>query len=141
MASDLAKLSIALDGQIPTKSATKLLIDTGNVRAFDRFAPAWRSTKGDSPIRDRSNVAAIAEIVRRLDVMAIQGVRTGAQAFVTMMHDLGDHWAFMVTDVTTDRSGNNERLAFVYDTTRLQPSGLGMGTRRVRSVSDHRRHR
>jgi len=37
---------------------------------------------------------------------------------------LGDQHAFLVTDVTKGSSGNNERLAFLYDTKRVQPSGL-----------------
>jgi hypothetical protein len=57
-------------------------------------------------------------------VVAIQEVRRSAQAFHAMMRDLGDQWAFLATDVTEGRAGNSERLAFVYDTTRLQPSGL-----------------
>jgi hypothetical protein len=51
-------------------------------------------------------------------------VRRSALAFQTMMRDLGEQWAFLVTDVTDGRAGNSERLAFVFDTTRLQPSGL-----------------
>jgi hypothetical protein len=79
---------------------------------------------GASPIRDLSNVLAIAEIVRRFDVMAVQEVRRSAQAFLAMMTVLGPDWAYLVTDVTDGRAGNNERLAFVFDPTRLRPSGL-----------------
>jgi endonuclease/exonuclease/phosphatase family metal-dependent hydrolase len=94
------------------------------VRAFDRMSPVWRSTAGASPIRDLSNVLAIAEIVRRFDVVAVQEVRRSAQAFLAMMTVLGQDWAYLVTDVTEGRAGNNERLAFVFDTTRLRLAGL-----------------
>jgi hypothetical protein len=120
----LSALSQVLDRQLPARATTNLLVGTWNVRGFDRFDTKWRSVSGDSPIRDRSNVACIAEIVRRFDVVAIQEVRRSALAFQAMMADLGDQWAFLVTDVTEGRAGNSERLAFVFDTTRLQPSGL-----------------
>jgi len=84
----------------------------------------WRSRKGESPIRDLSNVACIAEIVRRFDVVAVQEVRRSAAAFLAMMRALGNSWAYLVTDVTAGDPGNSERLAFVYDTTRVRPSGL-----------------
>lgn len=124
VAKQLAELSSVLDRQMPTKTPTNLLVGTWNVRAFDRFADKWRSVAGDSPIRDRGNVASIAEVVRRFDVVAIQEVRRSGQGFLTMMQDLGDQWAFLVTDVTEGHRGNDERLAFVYDTERLKPSGL-----------------
>jgi hypothetical protein len=41
-----------------------------------------------------------------------------------MMQLLGPGWAYLVTDVTQGKAGNNERLAFVFDTSRVQPSGL-----------------
>jgi hypothetical protein len=68
---ELAALSAALDQVVPAKSATNLLVATWNIRAFDRYTPTWRSAADDSPIRDYSNVAHIAEIVSRFDVIAI----------------------------------------------------------------------
>ncbi len=41
-----------------------------------------------------------------------------------MMTALGNTWAYLDTDVTAGDPGNNERLAFVYDTTRVRTSGL-----------------
>lgn len=124
VAAELAALSASLDQVVPAKSFGNLLVGTWNVRAFERVRPAWRSRKGESPIRDLSNVVCIAEIVRRFDVVAIQEVRRSAAAFLAMMTALGNNWAFMVTDVTEGSPGNNERLAFVFDTTRVRPSGL-----------------
>lgn len=40
------------------------------------------------------------------------------------MRILGDQWALIVSDVTVGDTGNTERLAYVYDRTRLRPSGL-----------------
>lgn len=121
---ELAGLSAALDRVVPPKAYGNLLVGTWNVRVFDRVRPAWRSVRGDRPIRDLSNVACIAEIVRRFDIVAVQEVRRSAAAFLAMMHLLGRTWAYLVTDVTAGSPGNNERLAFVFDTTRVRPSGL-----------------
>jgi endonuclease/exonuclease/phosphatase family metal-dependent hydrolase len=125
VADQLAALSGALDRIIPAKQpGQNLLIGTWNVRAFDRLTPKWRSVSGDSPIRDLSNLLCIAEVVRRFDVIAVQEIRRSAQAFLAMLQVLGEGWAFLVTDVTRGRQGNNERLAFVFDRQRLRPSGL-----------------
>lgn len=120
----LTAVKAALDQVVPAKSYGNLLVGTWNVRGLDRVRPVWRSHKGESPIRDLSNVACIAEIVRRFDVVAVQEVRRSAAAFLAMMRALGNSWGYLVTDVTAGDPGNNERLAFVYDTTRVRPSGL-----------------
>jgi endonuclease/exonuclease/phosphatase family metal-dependent hydrolase len=41
-----------------------------------------------------------------------------------MLKTLGDDWAFILTDVTRGPSGNNERLAFLFDSRRVKLSGL-----------------
>jgi hypothetical protein len=78
VAAEITALQAALGQVLPAKAADNLLIGTWNVRAFDRVAATWRTSAGDSPIRDLSNVACIAEIVRRLDVIAIRGAPVGA---------------------------------------------------------------
>jgi endonuclease/exonuclease/phosphatase family metal-dependent hydrolase len=124
VADQLAGLSAALDLVVPAKQPGNLLIGTWNVRAFDRLTPKWRSATGDQPIRDLSNLLCITEVVRRFDVVAVQEVRRSARALLAMLQVLGDDWAFLVTDVTRGRPGNNERLAFVFDRRRVRPSGL-----------------
>jgi hypothetical protein len=110
---ELAALSTALDRVVPAK-ATNLLVATWNISAFDRYTPTWRSTAGNSPIRDYSNIAHITEIVSRFDVIAIQELRRSATGFLAMLDRLGPDWAFLTSDVTEGDAGNNERLAFVY---------------------------
>jgi endonuclease/exonuclease/phosphatase family metal-dependent hydrolase len=110
---------------IPAKQpGHNLLLGTWNLRAFDRLTPKWHSAAGDSPIRDLSNLLCIAEVIRRFDIIAIQEVRSSAQALLAMLQVLGDDWAFLVTDVTGGTQGNHERLAFVFDRQRVRPSGL-----------------
>ncbi|MFC7280165.1 endonuclease/exonuclease/phosphatase family protein [Paractinoplanes rhizophilus] len=124
VAEQIRAVSAALDQVVPAKTANNVLVGTWNIRAFDRITPQWRSVRGDSPLRDRSNVLSIAEIVRRFDVVAVQEVRSSAAAFLQMLEFLGPDWGYLLTDVTAGDAGNRERLAFVYDTQRVKPSGL-----------------
>ena len=46
------------------------------------------------------------------------------RALRDMMKFLGDDWSFLMTDVTAGDKSNNERMAFLFDRRRVQPSGL-----------------
>ncbi|MGH2654227.1 MAG: endonuclease/exonuclease/phosphatase family protein [Actinomycetota bacterium] len=121
----IAALSADLDRVVPAKEPDRnLLVATWNVRGFDRINRTWRSSTGDSPIRDLSNILCIAEILRRFDVVAIQEVRRSAEGFLAMMQLLGESWSYLVTDVTRGAAGNSERLAFVFNRERVRASGL-----------------
>ena len=41
-----------------------------------------------------------------------------------MMKFLGDDWSFLMTDITLGSAGNNDRMDFVFDRHRVNPSGL-----------------
>ena len=66
----------------------------------------------------------VAEILSRFDVIAIQEVRGNIKALRWIMRFLGSHWSFLMTDVTRGDRGNQERMAFLFDTRRVQLSGL-----------------
>jgi len=66
----------------------------------------------------------VCEIVPRFDVVALQEVKGDLRALRDTMRYLGPHWAFLMTDVTAGSAGNDERMALVFDLTRLKPSGL-----------------
>ena len=124
VAAELASVRASLD-DIPAKQLGRnLLIATWNVRAFGGLTKKWHSGPDDSPKRDLRDMLCIAEIVSRFDVVALQEVRGDLRAFRYMMKALGQDWAFLLTDVTKGKEGNNERMAFVYDTRRVKPSGL-----------------
>ena len=57
-------------------------------------------------------------------MVAIQEVKGNLRALRDTMKYLGDGWSFLMTDITLGDAGNDERLAFVFDNKRLQPSGL-----------------
>ncbi len=125
VAKDMTALGIHLDQAIPRKIlGGNLLIATWNLRAFASLTREWTAGVKDSPKRDLRGLLAIGEIIRRFDVIAIQEVKGDLRALRDLLRWLGDDWAFLMTDVTLGSAGNDERMAFLFDTTRLKPSGL-----------------
>jgi len=125
VANDLRRLMAYLDDAVPAKiSDHNLLIATWNLRAFASLTRKWTAAGSDSPKRDLRGLWTICEIIRRFDVVAIQEVKGDLRALRDMLRWLGDDWAFLMTDITLGSSGNDERMAFVYDTKRLKTSGL-----------------
>ncbi len=121
---ELNALAQALNTDIPAKTDTNLLIATWNLRRFGSLTREWTAGATDTPKRDLRGLRAICEIVSRFDVIAIQEVTGDLRALRDMMSFLGPNWAFLMTDITLGAAGNDERMAFVFDNTRLQPSGL-----------------
>ncbi len=122
---DLTALRQHLDATLPAKTNNpNVLIATWNIRCFGDLTEKWRSGSNDSPKRNLHALLCIAEIISRFDVVAIQEVRGNIKALRHTLKRLGNNWGFLMTDVTRGGLGNNERLAFLYDTTRVKPSGL-----------------
>jgi endonuclease/exonuclease/phosphatase family metal-dependent hydrolase len=122
---ELDKLHARLDDTIPAKRLDEnLLIGTWNLRAFGGLTDRWTAGADDTPKRDFRSIRSIAEVVSRFDVVAIQEVRGDIKALRALLRVLGDQWAFTLTDVTKGKDGNDERMAFLFDTRRLRLSGL-----------------
>jgi endonuclease/exonuclease/phosphatase family metal-dependent hydrolase len=121
---DAAVLATALDAQIPPRRAGHLLIATWNIRAFGNLTRKWRSTQSDEPKRDLASAVHIAAILKRFDVVAVQEVKANLRALRDVLKVLGPDWGFVMTDVNTGDKGNDERLAFLFDTHRVKLSGL-----------------
>lgn len=122
---NLELLSQDLNNVIPSKKLEQnVLIATWNIRAFGDLTPKWESGKNDSPKRDWHAAACIAEILKRFDVIAVQEVKANLRALRHTMKLMGDNYAFILTDVNQGNVGNGERMAFIYDTRRVQLSGL-----------------
>jgi endonuclease/exonuclease/phosphatase family metal-dependent hydrolase len=114
-----------LDGKIPPKKLDKnLLIASWNIRAFGNLTRKWKSNQDDSPKRDLHSVLCIAEIIKRFDVIAIQEVKSNIRALRDTLKILGRNWSLILTDVNKGASGNGERMAYLFDTRRVQLSGL-----------------
>ena len=125
VAAELATLRAALDASVPVKSLDRnLLVGTWNIRHFGDLTGKWRSEPGDRPRRDLASLRYIAEVISRFDVVAIQELRGDVTCLGHMLRVLGDDWGVILTDVTRGAGGNDERLAFVFDTRRVKPSGL-----------------
>jgi len=110
---------------LPAKTTDRnLLIGSWNIRHLSRVHPAWDENPG-SPKRNLRAMACIAEVARHFDVLAIQEVKRDTAALRMLVDDfLGPDWGVMISDVSAGSGGNAERLAFVYDSRRVVPSGL-----------------
>ncbi len=123
---EMEQLRQALDRDVPPKRTVgrNLLIGTWNIKAFGSLTNKWTASKNDSPKRDRRALWAVTEIISRFDVVAIQELKGNLRALRTMMKTLGPDWKFLMTDVTRGDAGNNERMGFVFDSRRVNLSGL-----------------
>ena len=122
---DIARLRrrIAASG-IPAKQTDhNLIIGTWNLRAFGAVYPSWMHNQS-SPKRNLRAMASIAEVIRCMDVIAIQEVKRDLSGLYLLLDWLGPDWGHIVSDVTTGDEGNTERLAYVYDLRRVTPTGL-----------------
>jgi len=125
VAARLLKLRSLLDEAIPPKRLDdNLLVATWNIRAFGDLTEKWEAQEGDSPKRDLQSLLFIDEIVSRFDVIAIQEVRGNIKSLRHLLKRLGPDWSLILTDVTVGARGNDERMAYVFDTRRVKLSGL-----------------
>lgn len=122
---EMKELIADLDISIPPKRLDRnLLIATWNIRAFGDLTREWHSAPGQSPRRDLASILSIAEIISRFDVVAIQEAKSNLRALRDTLKKLGENWSMILTDVSRGASGNDERMAFFFDTRRVKLSGL-----------------
>ena len=120
VAQNLAELREDLDNKVPFKELDRnLLIATWNIRAFGNFTRKWMSDEKDSPRRDLHSIFCIAEILSRFDVIAVQEVKGNLRALRDTLKLLGDNWSMILTDTNSSNSGNDERMAYLFDTRRV----------------------
>src|SRR5467141_2795849 len=107
----LLRLRSAIRANIPPKTMdSNLLLATWNIREF-----------GGKKFKARSKEAIfyLAEVVSAFDLVAVQEVRSNLGDFNRLMKLLGSWWRYLLTDVTLGRRGNEERLAFLYDSRKV----------------------
>ena len=121
---ELTALRRHLSREIPKKADRNLLVATWNIREFGGLTEKWRSTSEDTPKRDLHSLACITEIVKRFDVVAIQEAQKKLIALRGLLAALGKDWSVILTDPVEDDKGDDERLAFVFDRSRIEVSGL-----------------
>ncbi len=117
-----------LDATIPPKRQVdrNILIATWNICNFGSLTRKWSvpKTTTDTPKRDYRCLWAITEIISRFDVVALQEVTPDFRALRAAMKVLGPNWSFLMTDRNEGRGGNDEHMAYLFDTTRVSLSGL-----------------
>jgi len=121
---DLDRLQAALDAAIPARTDTNLLVGTWNIRALGDLTAKWLAGPKDSRKRDWHAIACLAAVISRFDGVAVQESRRNPAALKRLLASLGEDWRVIVSDVTEGNAGNGERIAFLYDSTRVQPAGL-----------------
>lgn len=122
---EIRELNQMLDHELPFKKLDhNILIATWNIRTFGGLTEKWEAGDSDSPKRDLHSLLAISQIISRFDIIAVQEVKGNLKAFRHMLKLLGNNWSFILTDVSAGNLGNDERLAFLFDTRKVKLSGL-----------------
>jgi len=94
------------------KSDTSLLLATWNIRDFD-------SNKFGFGPRLPETFYYLAEMIACFDLVAVQEVNRDLSALEQVMSILGREWDYIATDTTTGSGGNDERMAFLYNTEKV----------------------
>ncbi|WP_179365114.1 endonuclease/exonuclease/phosphatase family protein [Nitrosarchaeum sp. AC2] len=95
------------DSNIPISAKGNLRLLTWNIRNFN-------NNKEDKAI------LYISEICKNFDIIAIQEVKDSLGGLEKLQKQLGKKYRFLFSDA----SGNSERLVFVYDSSKVQFTGL-----------------
>jgi hypothetical protein len=112
----LLELRKKLREQLPTRTLDNtILLATWNIRDFDK--PTFGS-------RLEESYYYIAEIISHFDIVAVQEVYKELSALERVSQILGGHWKKLFTDETVGEKGNDERMAFLYDSRKLSFEGL-----------------
>ena len=85
-----------------------LIIGSWNIRAFDEGRP-----------RLDESFHYIAEIIDHFDICALQEIRPDLAPLRRLMKLLGPNWDFFVSDVSVHKGGNSERIAYVYNKSKV----------------------
>jgi len=96
---------------------SSIIIGTWNLRDFD-------NNKYRHGPRRRESLFYIAEIISAFDICAIQEVNEDIEPLRKVLRLLGPDWDFICTDVTVGVFGNRERMAFVYDKSKVRFRGI-----------------
>ena len=110
----LLRLRKALYTQIKRKrDEGSILLASWNLRDFDS------NKLGSGPRLDESYLY-MAEIISAFDLVALQEINRDLTPLKKLMRILGrKDWDYIVTDTTEGTSGNQERMAYVFNTTKI----------------------
>lgn len=104
--SDLTEIPAKLNDQ-------NIIIGSWNIKEF-----------GQMTNRLPESYFYIAEILSKFDLVAIQEIKNRLDDLSIIMRLLGSHWNYLINDMTGGKDGNMERFAYIYDSRRVNFSGL-----------------
>ncbi|GAA4237377.1 hypothetical protein GCM10022291_24040 [Postechiella marina] len=111
---DILDLREDLDLKVPEKNSDRsVLLASWNIKEF-----------GHLNERLPDSYFFIAEIINRFDIVAIQEVKSKLDDLFIIMRLLGKNWSYIITDITEGHAGNKERFAYIFDTRKVNTSGL-----------------
>lgn len=116
--SNLKELRQQISDQVPQRTAEgTLLLGTWNIRNFDdnRFGHGHRLLE---------SLYYIAETIAAFDVIAVQELTDDLEPLDKVMSILGSKYEYIVTDLTEGRSGNTERLGFIFNKDKVSFRGI-----------------
>lgn len=94
------------------RSDDAMLLATWNIREFDGNARKF------GPHKDES-LYYIAEVLSAFDLIAVQEINRDLRPLRRVIEILGHGWDYLVTDATEGMGGNDERMAFIFNTNRV----------------------
>ncbi|MEM8541177.1 MAG: hypothetical protein AAGF25_09505, partial [Pseudomonadota bacterium] len=97
----------------PRKTETNLLLASWNLKEF-----------GHTTQRLPEAYFYIAEMLNAFDLIAIQEIKSSLKDIDIILRLLGSKWRYLVTDITDGTDGNREQSAYLYNTSRVELSGL-----------------
>jgi hypothetical protein len=96
----------------PSKLDETINIATWNIREFGRRA------------RLKLSLHLIAEVINQFDLISVVELRDNLSDLEKVLEILGPYWRVVYSDYNTDRGGNRERIAYVYDKRAVTFTGL-----------------
>ncbi len=118
--SNLKALREQKQAELPTRTLKNtLLLATWNIRDFgNEDKRATEDGQNQPGPRLEESYYYLAEIIAGFDIVAIQEVNS-LSALRRVMRILGPSWDYLTTDINPAKSGNDERMTFVYDTRKV----------------------
>ena len=112
----LLRLRKGLGAEIPRRTLREtFLLATWNIRDFDK--PAYGNRMDEA-------IYYIAEIIAKFDIVAVQEIYRDMKGLQRVLSVLGGSWKYVCTDATEGGRGNDERMAFLYDSRKIRFGGL-----------------
>lgn len=95
------------------KTNKNILLATWNIKQF-----------GSLKNRIPDSYFYITELISTFDIIALQEIQKGLKDLNIVMKLLGSHWKYIINDITEGNDGNDERFAYLYDSRRIEFTGL-----------------